>query len=106
MLYCLLQLLSLVFVIVMLKRMIGHSPIQQIAFVLQHQVDWVQMCLVFWLFYNVQGSLRHLGWFAHIHCKFDYYSSNLTSYGWSRRLRLFFQVCVALRFNINGGKLS
>ncbi|KAE9192755.1 hypothetical protein PF001_g21528 [Phytophthora fragariae] len=62
MLYCLLQLLSLVFVTVMLKRMIGHSPIQQIAFVLQHQVDWVQMCLVFWLFYNVQGSLRHLGY--------------------------------------------
>ncbi|EGZ06979.1 hypothetical protein PHYSODRAFT_381122, partial [Phytophthora sojae] len=57
-LYCLLQFFSMVLMIVMLKRMIGHSPIQQIAFVLQHQVDWVQMCLVF---YNVQGSLRHLG---------------------------------------------
>jgi hypothetical protein len=62
MLYCCLQFVSLLVLIVALKRMLGHSPIQQIAFVLEKQLDWVQMCLIFWLFYNVQGSLQHLGY--------------------------------------------
>eukprot|EP00644_Phytophthora_capsici_P016687 jgi/Phyca11/122125/e_gw1.47.87.1 len=61
-LYCFLQFLSLLILIGALKRMLGHSPIQHIAFVLEKQVDWVQMCLVFWLFYTVQGSLKHLGY--------------------------------------------
>lgn len=61
MIYCLLQLMSLLVLIFTLKRMMRLSPIQQIAFVLEKQVAWVQMSLVFWLFYSVQGSLVHLG---------------------------------------------
>ncbi|KAE8984098.1 hypothetical protein PF011_g20910 [Phytophthora fragariae] len=59
--YCLMQLVSLVLLSFMLKRMLGLSPIQQIAFVLEKQVDYVQISLIFWLFYNVQSSLQHLG---------------------------------------------
>ncbi|KAE9274091.1 hypothetical protein PR003_g29712 [Phytophthora rubi] len=60
--YCLMQLVSLVLLSFMLKRMLGLSPIQQIAFVLEKQVDYVQISLIFWLFYNVQSSLQHLGY--------------------------------------------
>ncbi|KAE9082560.1 hypothetical protein PF010_g21538 [Phytophthora fragariae] len=61
MIYCFLQLLSLLLLVFTLRRMVGLSPIRQIAFVLEKQVAWVQMSLIFWLFYNVQGSLEHLG---------------------------------------------
>ncbi|KAE9032217.1 hypothetical protein PR003_g11174 [Phytophthora rubi] len=60
--YCLLQLASFLLLVFMLRRMLGFSPIQQIAFILKKQVDYVQMCLIFWLYYNVQSSLRHLGY--------------------------------------------
>lgn len=59
--YCLLQLASFLLLAFMLKRMLGLSPIKQVAIILTKQVDYVQMCLTFWLFYNVQRSLRHLG---------------------------------------------
>ncbi|GMF54149.1 unnamed protein product [Phytophthora fragariaefolia] len=59
--YCMLQLVSLVLLSFMLRRMLGLSPIQVIAFVLEKQVDYVQMCLIFWLFYNVQSAQKDLG---------------------------------------------
>jgi DNA integrity scanning protein DisA with diadenylate cyclase activity len=59
--YCSLQFVSLLVLVFVLKRMLGLSPMQQLAFVLEKQVDYVQISLVFWLFYNVQSSLQHLG---------------------------------------------
>ncbi|KAJ8576501.1 hypothetical protein ON010_g2709 [Phytophthora cinnamomi] len=60
--YCLLQLVSLLVLIVILQRMLGHSPAKRIAFVLEKQVDFEQISLVFWMFYNVQTSLKHFGY--------------------------------------------
>jgi len=58
--YCLL-LVSLLVLMFMLKRMLGHSPIQQTSFVLEKQFEYLQLSLIFWLFYNVQTSLQHFG---------------------------------------------
>lgn len=60
-LYCLLQLFSLLALIFMLKCMLGHSPVKHIAFVLKKQIDFIQISLIFWLLYNVQTSLQHFG---------------------------------------------
>jgi hypothetical protein len=46
---CLLQLLSLLMLVFTLRRMLGLSPVKQIAFALEKRVAWLQMSLAFWL---------------------------------------------------------
>lgn len=67
MFYCFMQLASLLLLIFMLKRMLGARPITQLVFVLDKQFHRVQTSLIFWVFYNVQASLRHNGKLVHIY---------------------------------------
>ncbi|POM68604.1 Hypothetical protein PHPALM_15221 [Phytophthora palmivora] len=53
MLYCFLQFVS---------AKIGLSLTRQLAFVLEKQFDWIQTSLVFWVLYNSQSSLVHVGY--------------------------------------------
>ncbi|KAG2832071.1 hypothetical protein PC129_g14780 [Phytophthora cactorum] len=41
------------------SRILGLSPIHQLAFVLEKQYSGVQLKLVFWVYYNAQASLQH-----------------------------------------------
>ncbi|KAE9002715.1 hypothetical protein PR003_g19110 [Phytophthora rubi] len=59
MLYCLLQLASLVLLFVILWQKLHVSAVRQLSFVLEKQGEQVQTKLVFWVFYNVQASLQH-----------------------------------------------
>ncbi|KAG3239689.1 hypothetical protein PI124_g15380 [Phytophthora idaei] len=45
------------------SRILGLSPIHQLAFVLEKQYSGVQLKLVFWVYYNAQASLQHTGEF-------------------------------------------
>ncbi|KAJ8578812.1 hypothetical protein ON010_g392 [Phytophthora cinnamomi] len=60
--YCSLQLISLILLIIALQRKLGLSPIRQLAFVLEKQFAGLQIKLIFWVFYNVQASLKHAGY--------------------------------------------
>ncbi|ETP28686.1 hypothetical protein F442_22051 [Phytophthora nicotianae P10297] len=59
MLYCFLQLVSLVILFMMLWHKLHISALKQLAFVLEKQGEQVQTKLVFWVFYNVQATLQH-----------------------------------------------
>ncbi|ETI30739.1 hypothetical protein F442_22050 [Phytophthora nicotianae P10297] len=59
MLYCLLQLLSLIILFLVLWRRLRISGLRQLAFVLEKQCEQVQTKLIFWVFYNVQATLQH-----------------------------------------------
>ncbi|EGZ14718.1 hypothetical protein PHYSODRAFT_505337 [Phytophthora sojae] len=61
-LYCLFQLVSLLLLMYKLKFTLGFPPVQHLGFVLENQIQWVLLHLTFWIIYNVQGSLEHLGW--------------------------------------------
>ncbi|KAL3669413.1 hypothetical protein V7S43_005807 [Phytophthora oleae] len=60
--YCSLQLLSLLILAFALQRKLGLSPIRQLSFVLEKQFTGAQIKLIFWVFYNVQASLKHSGY--------------------------------------------
>ncbi|KAK1930419.1 hypothetical protein P3T76_014090 [Phytophthora citrophthora] len=60
--YCSLQLLSLLVLAFTLQRKLGLSPIRQLSFVLEKQFAGAQIKLIFWVFYNVQASLKHSGY--------------------------------------------
>ncbi|RLN73360.1 hypothetical protein BBJ28_00023608 [Nothophytophthora sp. Chile5] len=60
-LYCSLQLTSLLVLNLVLWHKMRLSAVRQLAFVLEKQWDQVQVKLVFWVFYNVQASLQHFG---------------------------------------------
>ncbi|KAG2766088.1 hypothetical protein Pcac1_g22420 [Phytophthora cactorum] len=59
MLYCFLQLVSLVIMFMLLWHKLHISAVRQLAFVLEKQGEQVQTKLVFWVFYNVQATLQH-----------------------------------------------
>lgn len=61
MLYCFLQLVSLVVLFMMLWHKLRISAVRQLAFILEKQGEQVQTKLVFWVFYNVQATLQHFG---------------------------------------------
>ncbi|KAG6974976.1 hypothetical protein JG688_00002767, partial [Phytophthora aleatoria] len=48
---------------VFLQKILGLSPIHQLTFVLEKQYSGVQLKLVFWVYYNAQASLQHMGEF-------------------------------------------
>jgi hypothetical protein len=55
------ELLSLVFVSLMIKRRLNISPARQIAFVLSRQQVHVQSALMLWVVYSTQATLDHYG---------------------------------------------
>ncbi|KAG1696387.1 hypothetical protein DVH05_018518 [Phytophthora capsici] len=59
MLYCFLQLVSLVVLFVVLWQKLRVSALFQLSFVLERQAEQIQTKLVFWVFYNVQAALEH-----------------------------------------------
>ncbi|KAL3661568.1 hypothetical protein V7S43_013328 [Phytophthora oleae] len=59
MLYCFLQLVSLVVLFIVLWQKLRISAVCQLAFVLERQGEQIQTKLVFWVFYNVQATLEH-----------------------------------------------
>ncbi|KAE9078464.1 hypothetical protein PF010_g23117 [Phytophthora fragariae] len=59
MLYCFLQVVSLVVLFVVLWQKLRVSGLRQLAFVLEKQGEQVQTKLVLWVFYNVQATLEH-----------------------------------------------
>ncbi|KAE9178945.1 hypothetical protein PF005_g23874 [Phytophthora fragariae] len=59
MLYCFLQLVSLVILFFVIWRRLQISGLRQLAFVLEKQAEQVQTKLVLWVFYNVQATLQH-----------------------------------------------
>jgi hypothetical protein len=71
MLYCFLQLVSLVVLFFVLWHKLHISALRQLAFVLEKQGEQVQTKLILWVFYNVQATLQHFGAFClpffHIH---------------------------------------
>jgi hypothetical protein len=60
-LYALLELISLVLLDIVLRRLVQFSPVSQLAFVLRTQWKMVQSKLVLWVLYVVQSSLVHCG---------------------------------------------
>ncbi|KAE9219397.1 hypothetical protein PF001_g20553 [Phytophthora fragariae] len=58
---CGLKLVSLVLLCAVLQYRLRFSAIHQLAFVLDKQWPGVQTKICFWVFYNVQASLQHLG---------------------------------------------
>jgi hypothetical protein len=58
-LYALLELISLVLLDIVLRRLVQFSPVSQLAFVLRTQWKMVQSKLVLWVLYVVQSSLVH-----------------------------------------------
>ncbi|ETL36978.1 hypothetical protein L916_11134 [Phytophthora nicotianae] len=60
-LYSFLEFISLVVLILFLRRTVGFSPANQLAFVLRTQWKMVQSKLVLWVVYVVQSSLVHFG---------------------------------------------
>ncbi|KAE8992035.1 hypothetical protein PF011_g17700 [Phytophthora fragariae] len=50
----------------LLQCILGLSPARLLAFVLENQVDFVQIHLTYWLCYNAQCTLKHIG-----NCVFD-----------------------------------
>ncbi|KAG6616873.1 uncharacterized protein IUM83_04633 [Phytophthora cinnamomi] len=60
--YWFLQLLSLLGLDMLLRRMLGLSPVRVLAFVLERQVDYVQIYLTYWLCYNAHCTLKHIGY--------------------------------------------
>ncbi|KAE9029765.1 hypothetical protein PR001_g11438 [Phytophthora rubi] len=61
MVYALLELASLVVFAIILKRIVGFSPLQQLAFVLETQAEKLQTKLTVTFLYAMQISLVHLG---------------------------------------------
>ncbi|EGZ21817.1 hypothetical protein PHYSODRAFT_489854, partial [Phytophthora sojae] len=61
MLYCFLQILSLVVLFYVLWHRLRISGLRELAFVLERQGEQVQTKLVFWVFYNVQATMQHYG---------------------------------------------
>lgn len=59
--YCSLQLVSLLLLFYALTKKFGLSPIPHLVFVLDKQFVGIQVKLVVWVFYSVQGSLQHSG---------------------------------------------
>lgn len=57
----LLQLASLLLLMYKLKFTLGLAPLHQLGFVLEKQMQGVQVHLMFWIMYNVQGTLEHYG---------------------------------------------
>ncbi|KAE9119380.1 hypothetical protein PF007_g8561 [Phytophthora fragariae] len=45
----------------LLQRILGLSPVRLLTFVLENQVDFVQIHLTYWLCYNAQCTLEHIG---------------------------------------------
>lgn len=60
-LYAGLEHFSLVMTITVLKRVLGFSPLSQLAFVLEKQAGTIQMKLVGSFVYIMQLSLKHVG---------------------------------------------
>lgn len=59
-LYASLELLSLVGIAVLTRRMLSISLIYQLGFVLETQWSMVQSKLLVWIFYAVQNLLNHI----------------------------------------------
>jgi len=60
-LYCLVELVSLVVLDSVLRRKLRFSTLRQLAFVLDQQAAHVQSALIVWVFYTTQVSLDHYG---------------------------------------------
>ncbi|KAE8981041.1 hypothetical protein PR002_g23938 [Phytophthora rubi] len=59
---CSLKLISLLLLCAVLQYRLRFSAIRQLAFVLERQWPGVQTKICFWVFYNVQASLKHHGY--------------------------------------------
>jgi hypothetical protein len=60
-LYCMVELVSLVVLDSVLRRKLRFSTLRQLAFVLDRQVVHVQSALIVWVLYTSQVSLDHYG---------------------------------------------
>jgi hypothetical protein len=60
-LYTTVELLSLIVVHANLRRLLGFSPMYQLAFVLTRHAVHVQSVLMLWVVYSTQATLRHFG---------------------------------------------
>lgn len=70
-LYSLLQLVSFIMLLLVLKRNLGYSSLQQLAFVLDVHTGVVQTKLNLIFVYIMQVSLAHLGKSSRIVCVFE-----------------------------------
>lgn len=61
--YCFLEFISLMMVILLLRRVLGFSTLCQLAFVLKMQAGIIQTQLISLLLYIMQLSLAHIGTF-------------------------------------------
>ncbi|ETK72071.1 hypothetical protein F441_21937 [Phytophthora nicotianae CJ01A1] len=59
--YSMLELTSLMVAMVVLKRVLGISPVHQLGFVLETQATMVQSKLMLWFVYVMQVPLEHVG---------------------------------------------
>lgn len=59
--YVLLEFMSLVILMLVLKRKLGISPVKQLSFVLESQWQMAQLKLVLWVTFAVQSRLEHFG---------------------------------------------
>lgn len=59
--YALLELVSLIVFVIVLKHAVGFSPLQQLAFVLETQAEKLQNKLTVTFLYAMQISFLHLG---------------------------------------------
>ncbi|KAG2787664.1 hypothetical protein JG687_00008669 [Phytophthora cactorum] len=59
--YSMLELTSLILAMLILKRVLGISPVHQLGFVLETQATMVQSKLMLWFVYVMQVPLEHVG---------------------------------------------
>lgn len=59
--YASLEVLSFIFLCVMVRRRLKISPVRQLAFVLATQWQFVQSKLILWIVFSVQTTLQHFG---------------------------------------------
>lgn len=73
-LYAVLELLSLLILVLLLRRITGMSAMVQVGFVLETQSVMIQSMFLSWVFYGLQNSLEHLG--ADFSFQFKWLKSN------------------------------
>lgn len=59
--YASLEVLSFLFLVVIVHRKLKVSPVKQLAFVLVSQWQFVQSKLILWVVFSVQTTLQHFG---------------------------------------------
>eukprot|EP00644_Phytophthora_capsici_P011309 jgi/Phyca11/545657/estExt2_Genewise1Plus.C_PHYCAscaffold_180490 len=66
--YSMLELTSLIAAMLVLKRVLGISPVRQLGFVLESQATMIQSKLMLWFVYVMQVPLEHVGKFDRYIC--------------------------------------